>query len=67
MELVGDTVKSCVHSSDLGSVCDKDGMGREGSARHPGFQPLSHERAAEPPTEVGLWGKKASVPEKEEV
>ena len=66
-ELVSDTVRSCVHSSDLGAVCGEDGMGRKGSARRQGFQPLSHGRAAEPPTEVGIQGKKASIPEKEAV
>ena len=44
----------------------KGGMGREGSARHQGFQPLSCGGATELPTEMGMRGKKTSVPEKEE-
>lgn len=64
---MSDTVRSCVHSSDLGAVRGEDGMRIEGSARHQGFQPLSHGRAAEPPTEVGMQGKKASILEKEAV
>ena len=42
------------------------GVGSEGSVRHQGFPPLSCGRGTELPTEMGMRGRKTSIPEKEE-
>lgn len=63
-ELVSDTGDVSIPLT-FGAVHGKAGRGGRGQPGTRGFQPLSCGRATEP-TEMGMQGKKTSIPEKEE-